>query len=139
MNYPTWDENSSDEQLITEFYIALLINYPELAEAVEDNDGLLHIDMMEFRMFVENLCKQRKMDEARECFEWLNTYFCQSKNELLNAINVSFLEFFDFSSGITEDEFREIMPENLYRGYVEMMDYMIELSKEMNQNNNEAL
>ena len=131
MNYPVWDKNSSDKELISDFYTELLKRYPELMEAVEDNEGLIHLDMMEFRILAEELCKERKIDELKCSLEWLNSYFCQSKNELLNAINVSFLEFFNFAAGITEDEFKEIMPPNLYRGYLDIMAYMEELSKDM--------
>ena len=133
MNNPEFDESTSDKALIDEFYRDLLIRYPELKEDVEYNEGLLHIDMRDFQSLAENLCKDRKLDELRECFMWLNSIFCRSKNELLNAINVSFLEYFEFQKGLSEKEFKEIMPKELYHGYTEMMEYMDEMAKASNE------
>ncbi|WP_432461017.1 DUF7674 family protein [Agarivorans sp. QJM3NY_25] len=99
MSYPEWDESVSDKKIIEEFYEQLVIRYPQLKEDVEDNEGLLHIDMGYLQRLAEGLCKDRKLDEAKSCFNWVNSLFCRSKNELLNAINVSFLEYFEYYPG----------------------------------------
>ena len=124
MSYPVWDVAASDKELIEEFYQQLVVRYPQLKEDVEYNQGLLHIDMGCLQSFAEGLCKERKFDEARSCFSWVNSLFCRSKNELLNAINVSFLEYFDYYHGLSDEEFAKLMPAELFRGYQEMMAYM---------------
>ena len=133
MEFPKFDVSSTDKELIEEFYRELLIRYPQLKEDVEYNNGLLHCDMGDFRRLAEQLCEERKFEEARECFDWVNSLFCRSKNELLNAFNVSFLEYFDYQKGLTESEFKNLMPKELFRGYTEMMEYMERLSGTANQ------
>ena len=127
--YPNWVEGETDKELMEEFYVDLVQKYPQLAKEVEQNEGLLHIDMGALRRLAEEFCEQRRLNDAKDCFEWLNTYFCRSKNELLNAINVSFLEYFDFRKGLSEEEFKNLMPPTLYRCYLEMIEYMENLAK----------
>jgi len=130
VNYPEWDKSASDSTLIEEFYRELQVRYPELKEDIEYNEGLLHLDMSTLQKYAENLSTEKKLNELRECFKWVNSLFCRSKNDLLNAINVSFLEYFDYQKGLSEKEFKEIMPQELYRGYTEMMDYMKKLEQD---------
>lgn len=135
MNYPNWIEGANDKNLIEEFYRDLLRKYPQLREDVEDNEGLLHIDMMALRHLAESFCTARKIEEVRDCFEWVNSYFCRSKNDLLNAFNVSFLEYFKFHGGLSETEFKDLMPPELYRGYIDMMEHMKNMAKEIRTKN----
>lgn len=137
MKYPKWDKTANDSDLIVEFYKELLIRYPELKDDIEYNEGLLHIDMGDFQQLVENLCKERNFNELRKCLLWVNSLFCRSKNEMLNAINVSFLEYFNYQEDLTEKEFKDIMPKELYRGYSEMMKYMENMANDINNRNNE--
>lgn len=130
LNYPEWSDSASDKELIKEFYRDLLIRYPHLKNEIEDNEGLLHVDMNCLRREVELLCSKRKIDKLEECFNWMNSLFCRSKNELLNAINVSFLEYFDYKK-LSQKEFENVMPKELYRGYLEMMVYMETIAKEI--------
>lgn len=138
MRYPEWDESASDKELIEEFYEQLLIRYPELKEDVEYNEGLLHIDMGYLQRLAERLCKDRKLEEAENCFKWINSLFCRSKKELLNAINVSFLEYFEYYHGLSDKEFEIIMPAELFRGYREIMAYMDKMIKHANERSNET-
>ena len=138
MNYPEWNESASDKELIEEFYEQLLIRYPELEEDIEYNEGLLHIDMGCLRRLAESLCKERKFKEAESCFSWVNSFFCRSKNELLNAINVSFLEYFEYYHSLSNEEFEKLLPVELFRGYKEMMEYMDKMAKDANERNKET-
>lgn len=124
MNYPELDKSASDKVLIDEFYRELLIRYPELKVEVEHNEALLHVNMGVFQNYAENLCKERRLNDLRECFKWVNSLFCRSKNELLSAIYASFLEYFEYEKGLSEEEFKKLMPKELYRGYSETMEYM---------------
>ena len=135
MNFPEWDKSASDKELIEEFYVQLPISYPELKADVENNEGLLHVDMGDLRCLAERLCKDKKLEEVASCFTWVNSFFCRSKNELLNAINVSFLEYFEYYHGLSDEEFERIMPVELFRGYKEMMAYMEEMAKDSNGHN----
>lgn len=128
MEYPEWDESASDKELIEEFYHDVSIRYPELNEYIRDNQGLVHINMEAVRRLAENLCEEGNINDLRDCFAWINSLFCRSKHEMLNAISVSFLEYFDFQKGISEEEFEAIMPNELYRGYREMMQHMEKLA-----------
>lgn len=130
--YPNCVESGSDKELIAEFYHDLLQKYPGLTDEIKMNEGLLYLDMGALQGFAEALCKERKLNELKECFDWLDSLFCRSKNELLNAINVSFLEYFDFSAGLSQNEFKKLMPQTLYRGYREMIEYMDNLATEYN-------
>ena len=126
---PNWIKGSNDKELIAKFYQELLQKYPQLTEEVEWNEGLLHVDMGALRGLAEKLCEKRKLDEVRECFEWLDSYYCRSTDELLNAINVSFLEYFDYKKGLSDEEFKNIMPPTLYKGYLYIIEYMENLAK----------
>lgn len=76
--------------------------------------------------------------EASSCFSWINSLFCRSKNELLNAINLSFLEYFEYYHGLSDEEFESIMPKELFRGYKEMMAYMKSMAKNANERNTQT-
>lgn len=136
MEYPQWNEDASDEELIKEFYGILIDRYPhsEIPEEIEENGELIHVVMGAVQRFAEDLCTKRKIEEAKDCFELLNAYFCRSRKELLNAFNVSFLEYFEFHHGLTEKEFKEIMPETLFRGYTEITACMENLARQANVN-----
>jgi len=133
MEFPNWVEGESDGELIKEFYLELLQRYPELTEDIEYNEGLLHIDMGALQRLAEGYCQERKLEEAEKCFEWINGFFCRSCGDLLNAINVSFLEYFEYHKGLSEKEFLSLMPSTLKRGYVEMMAYMDNMVKDANK------
>jgi hypothetical protein len=139
MNFPEWDESESDKELIEEFYVQLPVLYPELKEDVEYNEGLLHVDMGDLQRLAERLCKDKKLEEAASCFTWVNSFFCRSKNELLNAINVSFLEYFEYCHGLSDEEFERIMPVELFRGYKEMMAYMEKMAKASNEDSKKIM
>ncbi|EGQ7835302.1 hypothetical protein ACCH70_004324 [Vibrio vulnificus] len=130
LNYPEWDESVSDRAIISEFYDQLLKRYPEVREDIEFNEGLLHLDMASLQRVAEKLCKERKLAELESCFLWVNSLFCRSRNELLNAINVSFLECFLYSPYLSKQEFKNAMPPELYQGYEEIMSYIEELGKQ---------
>jgi hypothetical protein len=125
---PNSIEGSNDKELITKFYQELLQKYPQLTEEVEWDEGILHMDMEALRRLAEELCEKRKLNEVKELFEWLNSYYCCSKDELLNAINVSFLEYFNYKKGLSDEEFKNIMPPNFYKGYLDMIEYMENLA-----------
>lgn len=120
---------NAEKRLIDEFLRELLFLYPQLREDVEESEGLLHCQMSALQRFAEDLCEDRKMEAARECFEFVEKYFVQAKSDLLNAINVSFLEYFKFFPGLSEEEFKEVMPPTLYQGYVDMIIYMEDLAR----------
>ncbi|MCO6511074.1 MAG: hypothetical protein J5I65_09800 [Aridibacter famidurans] len=118
-----------EKRLIEEFLREMLSLYPQLKEDVEENEGLLHCQMSALQRFAEDLCEKRKLEEARECFDFVDKYFVLARSDLLNAINVSFLEYFKFFPGLSEGEFKEVMPPTLYQGYVDMIIYMEDLAR----------
>lgn len=124
MNYPDLAKSSSELALIDEFYRELLIRYPELKAEVEHNEDLLHVNMSVLQNYAEKLCKERRLGDLRECFKWVNSLFCRSKSQLRNAIYASFLEYFEYEEGLSEEEFIKLMPKELYGGYAEMMECM---------------
>lgn len=126
---PDFVISKAEKRLIEEFLREMLSLYPQLKEDVEECDGLLHCQMSALQRFAEDLCEKRKLEEARECFEFVEKYFVQAKSGLLNAINVSILEYFKFFPGLSEEEFKEVMPAALYQGYVDMIIYLEELAR----------
>ncbi|QQS40604.1 MAG: hypothetical protein IPM63_14715 [Acidobacteriota bacterium] len=130
---PDFVISKAEKRLIEDFLRELLSLYPQLKEDVEECDGLLHCQMSALQRFAEDLCEERKLEAARECFEFVEKYFVQAKSDLLNAINVSFLEYFKFFPGLSEGEFKEVMPPTLYQGYVDMIIYMEELARKASE------
>jgi len=106
----------------------LLEKYPQLREEVENNDGLLHLDMSTIQRHAEQLCEDRELEQIGDCFEWINTFYSEGHSDLVNAINVSFLEYFEYQRGLSLEEFEELMPKELHRAYVEQMEYMENLA-----------
>jgi type III secretion system FlhB-like substrate exporter len=51
---------------------------------------------------------------------------------------VSFLEYFEYRQGLTDNEFEDLMPPELYRGYQEMMAYMEKIAKDENEGSKET-
>lgn len=91
-----WSEVKGPKQ---RFLTELLAKYPQLRDEVKDNDGLLHLNMSTFQRYAENLCEERKLDDLRECFEWINTFLIEGHLELLNAINVHFWSTLNIKKG----------------------------------------
>ncbi len=125
MNTPELNPNVSDAKLISEFRCELVKRYPELPWTEDEG---IYCSMEALYRYAVDLCLERKLPEIRDCFEFVDSFYCRSKNELQKAINVSFLEWFAYNR-LTEDEFRDLMPSTLYQGYIDMCEYMTELAK----------
>ncbi|MFZ1745901.1 MAG: hypothetical protein WBO24_02260 [Nitrospirales bacterium] len=136
LEYPNWVEGESDKDLIEEFFSEVKKKYPDLSESIDWNEDLMHISMGDLQRHAEEMCKSGKLEELKECFKWVEGYFCRSRHELLNAFNVSFLEYFEHQ-GLSPKEFQELMPVNLYRGYQEQRKCMENLAKKAEEFKNE--
>ena len=142
MPLPQWDAIADDQALIDVFYQQLAQQYPQLLEQIADNDGLLHLDMSNLQQLAEQFCQTRQLNEAKQCFQWLNQLFCQGQNQFLNAVYVSFLEHFEYqrrNNGLTQTEFFALLPPELQQGYQLMREHTEQMVRASSASTHESM
>jgi hypothetical protein len=110
-----------------DFVRLALAAFPELREEIEEYSDLLHLQMHAF---------ERRMGRAKKEGDWASyargmalahELWSRPDDELLNALNVSFLEHLDFEGANGAEAWRHLSPE-LQQGWKEMQAYMAELA-----------
>lgn len=80
----------------TDFRRLALEAFPELHEEFEDYAGLLHVQMGAFARRTQQAKGEADWDSYSRCIAIVEQLWQRPDHDLLNAINVSFLEHIDF-------------------------------------------
>jgi len=73
-----------------------LDEFPRLRAEFEEDAGLLHLQMHAFTRLAQRAKGEGEWDTYRRCVQLAGRLWSRPNAELLNALNVSFLEHLDF-------------------------------------------
>jgi len=107
----------------------VLSEFPSLLEGFDEWEGLLHLQVSEFRQFTQNAIEAHSFEVASSCFQIATTALCEGDEELRNAIYVSYLEDLDFRSDAAKQA-KQLMSSELKKGLDDILDYNESLGKE---------
>ena len=98
--------------------------FPELAEDLHDEDGLLHLQVAVFsRLAQKAIDDGDKPKFARVC-ELFRILFLNGSPELINALNVSFLEHLNVTDGKKKRAWAyAAMPQLMKKAFDEITEY----------------
>ncbi len=71
--------------------------WPHLAQAINAEQGLLHLEIVVVRDFAQGLIGTGDREALAQCFAIIEKYEAGGNESLSNAIDVSFIEDLDFS------------------------------------------
>ena len=104
------------------FQKIVLDEFPTLREDFEEWDGLIHLQVSEFKRFTEKAIKAHSTEVISKCFEIATAALREGDNGLRNAIYVSYLESLDLRSDAGKQAI-QLMPELLRQGREHILDY----------------
>lgn len=76
----------------SEFLKLLKQEFPQLRENINGEEGLLHLEMNVFHLYVQELLLKKDIDNVQKAFLLANDAFIKGNRKLKNAIDVSFVE-----------------------------------------------
>lgn len=101
---------------------------PELREEFDDYVGLLHVQMGAFARRTQRAKGEADWDTYRRCVSLIDKLWQRPSHDLLNALNVSFLENLDFDGPRGPMAWGFLSP-GLKLGWRNMQQYLDELSR----------
>jgi hypothetical protein len=96
-----------------EFRRLLLMYFPEVAEEIEDDEGLIHLEMSSLERIANCCIKSGDMDYLKKIYEFVGDLGRHEKEvdpEIINAINVSFLEGLNFENNNYGETAKRLLP-----------------------------
>lgn len=111
-----------------DFLSLLLSEFPTLTPDVQEQDGLLHVQMHVFTRHTQAAIDSGDMQALDRCFALAHQGFRDADSDLKNAFFVSYLEHLDFVGTHGVASKRRMTP-LLQAGFIEIMDYMEQLSR----------
>jgi len=120
-------EHTVDEP---EFRRLLLDHFPELAEEIEDDSGLIHLEMSALERLANRSIKNGDFSTLRKLYEFVGDmarHRSEIHPDVVNAIHVSFLEGLNFANRGNGEEAKSLLPDVL----LEMWDAQMEHNRKM--------
>jgi hypothetical protein len=112
-----------------EFFDLLRAEFPEIREEVEAEEGLIHLQMMEFIVFTKNAIRAGDWALVKKCMSFADKVFCAGTPVVRNAISVSYLEELP-REGEVRDRLWAIMTPELRKGWDDVLAYLSALLSE---------
>lgn len=106
----------------------VLSEFPSLLKDFEEWEGLLHLQVSEFRQFTQNAIEAHSFGVVSSCFQTATTALREGDDALKNAIYVSYLEELDFRSDAAKQA-KQLMPGELKKGLDDILEYNERLGK----------
>ncbi len=102
----------------------ILILFPQLAEEIEEDQGLLHLQIGTFSHLVQSFIDSGNSSEFSKACSLCIKLFSSADPDLENALNVSFLEHLNFVDGKYNRSWAyEAMPQVMRQAWDEMEEY----------------
>ncbi|MEY2536845.1 MAG: hypothetical protein QOG67_585 [Verrucomicrobiota bacterium] len=115
----------------TQFIEQLVAEFPELRHDIEDETGLLHLQMAAFARSTQAAIDTGDTETLKRHFAFADRFFYHSADDLENALNVSYLENLEFTAPHGESA-RSLMSPALRQGWQDIMDYLDEVTRRTN-------
>ena len=109
-----------------DFRRVLLEEFPQLRQEIEDSDGLLHIEMGVFAEHTQRAKGQGDWPTYERCIKLADRMWANPDAALLNALNVSYLEYLDFD-GPRGPKAWSLLTPPLQEGWKAIMQYLRKL------------
>jgi hypothetical protein len=106
-----------------DFVHLALAEFPSLREEFEDDPALLHLQMHAFERLVSQAKGEGDWVTYGRAMQLAHELWRRPDAELLNALNVSFLEHLDFNGSTGAEAWRHLSPE-LQDGWRVMNEHM---------------
>jgi len=98
--------------------------FPELAEELHDEDGLLHLQVAVFSRLAQQAIDDGDKTKFAKVCELFKFLFLNGSPELINALNVSFLEHLNVTDGKKKRAWAYVaMPPLMKKAFEEMAEY----------------
>jgi len=105
-----------------------LAQFPELLEEFDENPDLLHLQMHAFQRLAERAQREGDWTTYGRCMRLAHELWRRPDYDLVNALNVSFLEHLEFRGVQGEVAWTYLTPE-LQDGWRAMQAYMAQLAE----------
>ncbi len=98
--------------------------FPELRQSINEQYGLIHLEMHVFLDFVKDQIDSANRDKVSRAFQIVERHFMNGNSDLVSAIGVSFLEHLDLGLAKEKPSWAlEIFPSSLRQAYEEIRKY----------------
>ena len=115
----------------SDFLKELKATFPEIREVVNQEQGLLHLEMHGFCNFTQSAIDGGRRDTVRKCFQLADKYIREGRKNLVNALAVSYLEDLNFEDGATQRRWaKSLMPSAVAKLHSAVTEYNLRLWKE---------
>ena len=104
----------------------MLAEFPELRERVLEYEGLDHLKMMEFALFIEEASKRGEWNTVEKCLVLADKLFRFGDSAINNAVYVSYSETLP-GKGEVHDGLRKMMTTDLRKCWDDILDYLSKL------------
>lgn len=109
-----------------EFRRLLLKHFPELEARIEDDEGLVHLEMGALETLANNAIKNGNFEKLMSTYEFigdLSRHQSEVDSNIINAINVSFLEGLNFSNKSNGGQAKDMLPQVLKNMWEAQMEH----------------
>jgi hypothetical protein len=110
------------------FLDLLLAEFPQLRDECEGNEGLHHLQMMEFALFTARECKLGNFETVAKCLRLAHRLLQSGDSEINNAVYVSYLEILPLKGGV-HNQIRMAMTSDLRQAWDDILEYLSKVSK----------
>ena len=98
--------------------------FPELREPINEQYGLLNLEMHVFLDFVQEQINAGNRENVIKAFQIVERHFKNGNGDLVNAIGVSFLEHLDLGLAKGSPSWAvDVLPVSLRQPYEELRKY----------------
>ncbi|MEO1034297.1 MAG: hypothetical protein AAFX44_01940 [Pseudomonadota bacterium] len=109
-----------------EFRRLLLQYFPEVADEIEDDAGLVHLEMASLERLANQAIQGGDFITLRRVYEFISD-MARHRSEVdptvINAIHVSFLEGLNFGNKANGDEAKRLLPSVLVKMWEAQMEH----------------
>jgi hypothetical protein len=104
----------------------LVAEFPQLRDECQQNQGLAHIQMMEFALFTERECQRGNWETVEKCLRLADRLLRFGDSHINNAVYVSYLECLP-RKGEVHDRLRLTMTTSLRKAWDKILAYLSKL------------
>jgi hypothetical protein len=112
-----------------DFTRMLLTEFPELRSELEEEGGLLHLEMAVFSRHTQSAIDHADWPTLKRCVHVAHELWQRPDPALLNALNVSYFEHLDFDSPNGQAAW-SCFTHELQTGWREMQEYLERMGRE---------
>ncbi len=105
-----------------DFERLVLAEFPSLRLDFEEWEGLMHLQMMEFRFFTERAAATDQPELLERCLRLADRFMAEGDQDLWNALHVSFLEHLPLQ-GEVHRTLCQVMSPPLRKGWDDIVAY----------------